>query len=319
MSGFHFRNPGFTGNLVPPLFLLYPFTTATFTNGGKTGRTGPSLTQARDGLIGPEVNNWKNNTTFFNTTNGIQLWTVPGTATYSIEAFGAQGGLGGQGARMRGDFSLNEGEVIRILVGQEGASSDAIHGSGGGGTFVTKSPHNTNESILVIAGGGGGRGKSNVSSGSFGQVATNPTSEAGNSGLNGGGGAAAGKSPGGNGNQAGADQNSNTWAGGGGGFFQNSRGGNFNSNQSETGGQSYVSGGLGGKNPFADGSRTEGGFGGGSGGGDRGAGGGGYSGGGGQANNTYNGGGGGSFNSGTNQSNTSGVRTGHGQVIITRL
>ena len=60
---------------------LYDFTTATFTSGGATAQNGPSLTQARDGLTGPEVSTWKNNTEFFNTTNGIQLWTVPANGT----------------------------------------------------------------------------------------------------------------------------------------------------------------------------------------------------------------------------------------------
>jgi len=52
---------------------LYPFTTATFTNGGQEGRLGPSLAQARSGLSGPEVDGWKNDTEFFNTADGIQL------------------------------------------------------------------------------------------------------------------------------------------------------------------------------------------------------------------------------------------------------
>ncbi|MDQ7779913.1 MAG: pre-peptidase C-terminal domain-containing protein, partial [Planctomycetota bacterium] len=85
------------------------------------------------------------------------------------------------------------------------------------------------------------------------------------------------------------------------------------------GGMSYVNGGAGG---VGGGSGGAGGYGGG-GGGDwfsmtGGGGGGGYSGGGGGE--YYGlGGGGGSYNIGSNQSNTGGVKTGHGQVVITQL
>lgn len=122
--------------LAPPA--LYAFTTATFTPGGQNGQDGPALSTARSGLTGTGTDAWKNNTQFFNTTNGIQLWTVPATGNYRIEAFGAQGGgggySGGTGARMRGDFSLTYGETIRILVGQTGAGS---FGGGGGGSYNT--------------------------------------------------------------------------------------------------------------------------------------------------------------------------------------
>jgi hypothetical protein len=98
---------------------------------------------------------------------GVQLWTVPVSGLYRIDAYGAVGGstqlyYGGQGARIRGDFQLIEGEIIRIVVGQTGnwgphtQSTAAKNASGGGGTFVVRSPYNTDASILVIAGGGGG-------------------------------------------------------------------------------------------------------------------------------------------------------------------
>jgi len=141
---------------------LYLFTTATFTNGDQEGREGPSLTQARNGLSGPEVDDWKNDTEFFNTSDGIQLWTVPRDGTYRVTAFGAQGGgtvdRGGRGAIILGDFNLATGEVIQILVGQMGFPTNNRHSSGGGGTFIVKNTENTpsTSDILVIAGGGGG-------------------------------------------------------------------------------------------------------------------------------------------------------------------
>ena len=87
---------------------------------------------------------------------------MPYTGDYRIEAIGAAGGYDtvpnsdqyrGRGARMIGTFRLNKGEVIRILVGQEGAINKATRSSGGGGgTFVVRGANTP----LIIAGGGGG-------------------------------------------------------------------------------------------------------------------------------------------------------------------
>jgi hypothetical protein len=301
------------GILTPPG--LYTFTTATFTPGGQTGRTGPSLTQARTGLTGTGTELWKNNTEFFNTLDGIQLWTVPATGIYTIEAFGSQGATnssghtGGLGAIIRGDFSLVQGEIIRILVGQRvNFNNSCGGGGGGGGSFVVRSPYNTTESILVIAGGGGGGGiGSNVPSGGT-------TTNNGNSGS--GSPAGAGGSGGGGGGIPSAGC-SGPEGSGGGGFT-----GNGTSNSSSVGGLAFTQGGNGGT-----GSSGAGGFGGG--GGTQlygGSGGGGYSGGGGgglggscSCGVMNGGGGGGSFNAGTNQANTSGGRSDQGQVIITKL
>jgi hypothetical protein len=299
---------------------LYNFTAATFTNGGQTGRFGPSLIQARTGLSGLEVNEWKDNTEFFNTTNGIQLWTVPTNGTYRIEAWGARGGnnasrLGGLGARMRGDIILQQGEVIRILVGQQGTdgASTCSGFGGGGGTFVVKNTvgNPTTSDILVIAGGGGGGGNGAIEQGRKNGVTTN-NGNTGDGSVNSGGGGTSG-------NGGGAGTGCVVSSGGAGGFIGNgfsSSGGGI--------GISFIGGGAGG----ANGSNTPaggGGFGGGGGGERGGGGGGGYSGGGGgglvtcSCTDLANGGGGGSFNSGTNQSNSAGVQNGHGQVTITRL
>ena len=94
--------------------------------------------------------------------SGIQQWTVPYTGDYRIQAIGAAGGYDsyansaqyrGRGARMIGTFRLKEGEVIQILVGQEGGVNGRSHSSGGGGgTFVVRGAY----TFLIIAGGGGG-------------------------------------------------------------------------------------------------------------------------------------------------------------------
>ena len=95
-------------------------------------------------------------------TSGIQLWTVPYTGEYRIEAIGAAGGYGedsvikngGRGARMIGNFNLTKGEIIHILVGQQGERgwSNIKTSGGGGGTSVVRA----NNTPLIIAGGGGG-------------------------------------------------------------------------------------------------------------------------------------------------------------------
>ena len=65
--------------------------------------------------------------------SGIQHWAVPFTGTYQITAVGASGGyvntgtaVRGRGAYMRGDFDLTKGEVIKILVGQQGTENKNI-------------------------------------------------------------------------------------------------------------------------------------------------------------------------------------------------
>ena len=86
---------------------------------------------------------------------------MPYTGDYRIEAIGAAGGYDkysnssyrGRGARMIGTFMLFKGEVIQILVGQEGGTNSITYSSGGGGgTFVVRGSNTP----VIIAGGGGG-------------------------------------------------------------------------------------------------------------------------------------------------------------------
>jgi hypothetical protein len=275
----------------------YSFSSFTFTNGGASGRFGPTLSNLLSSY-NTSLYPWLTDVNIFDVINGYQLWTVPSSGTYRIEAAGAQGGdandPGGRGARMRGDFVLSKDEVIQVIVGQKGESgpSSCCNGAGGGGgTFVLKAPYNTNASILVIAGGGGG---DDSSSGDFPFDAVTGTS-----GTNGQAGASGGFN---------GQGGSSSSGGGGAGFLGNGGGSND---------------GLGIANGALGGSAThDGGFGGGGAGVGGAGGGGGYSGGGaGQAGGggRGGGGGGGSFNSGTNQSNSSGVNTGNGYVTITKL
>ena len=149
------------GYLLPSIALAQ--TTVTFTNAAATGKTGPTQAQVNTAYDGTTLDD-----AVTINTQGIQEWTVPATATYTIEVTGASGGsgsgnslVGGKGARMKGDFALNQGDVIKILVGQRGGSNGGAHGNengGGGGTFVVKKTGSGSTDItpLIIAGGGGG-------------------------------------------------------------------------------------------------------------------------------------------------------------------
>lgn len=303
---------------------LYTFTNFTFTNGPAVGNTGPNLSQSLSSYD-TAANTWLTDTQYFNVTNGIQLWTVPATGNYTVEAYGASGGYDtggtrvGRGAYIKGQFTLTQGDKVKILVGQTGAAnaSPRVEFAGGGGTFVVKNTVGTptNSDILVIAGGGGGVGNT---AGSFGNAAgsafsngnASATSTLFGTGGNGGG-------------------SSNQTVQGGAGFLGNGGQALVPANDTPPP-QAFIFGGNGGNIKWAGSTNTAilGGFGGG------GAtnrwqnptsvaamgGGGGYSGGaGGYGSATYFGGGGGSYNNGINQINTSNVRLGNGSVIITRV
>jgi hypothetical protein len=116
-------------------FVLNAQQTYTFTNANATGQTGPTQLQINSAYAATNLNGAV-------TVNsvGVQQWTVPVSGGYRIQAFGAQGGganYSGLGANMTGDFTLTAGTVLRILVGQSGGSGNQLHGSGGGGSFVT--------------------------------------------------------------------------------------------------------------------------------------------------------------------------------------
>lgn len=261
-----------------------------FTNCGASGNTGPSQSQINSSYSGTTLAGK------VTSSNGIQLWTVPEIGIYSIEVRGARGGTqsqqnGGYGAQLKGDFLLQAGTVLKILVGQAGEDGSIDDGCGGGGGSFVCYADNT---PLIIAGGGGGAGADK--DGLNASISTTSTNNGDNS-----------RSGSSNGNGGLAYD-----GGGGGGLI-----GNGASNGSAaTGGYSFVNGGVGGTG------RWKGGFGGGGAGStttEGGGGGGGYSGGPGGSSVIDAGGGGASYNSGINQVNVSGVGTGHGYVKITYL
>lgn len=261
--------------------------TITLSNCGNTGYLGPSQSQC-DNTYGAGV---------VTVTGGIQYWTVPITGTYRIEAAGAAGGSNscntniqpGKGALMIGEFSLTAGTQLKIMVGQRGnnysGNCGGGAGGGGGGTFVAT---NTNVAMIVAAGGNGANWDSWNTNGPDGRNTASGT-----------GGGTAGR------------------GGGGGGFT-----GNGTSASSYPGGSSFTNGGAGG-NYTGSSYGASGGFGGGGAANHEGGGGGGYQGGSVVPSNTYNTSypsyGAGSYNSGANQNNQTGINTGHGYVVITRI
>ena len=309
-------------------FVMYSFSSFTFTSAGYGGQLGPTPAQMASsyGITAPGY------TTIYALsmpgTRGVQVWTVPETRNYTFLVAGASGGTattnshrGGSGNIISGIVNLTIGTLVYIIVGQAGASGPYQAG-GGGGTFVFKSSISL-ANLLFAAGGGGGATHGHnggdgttTPSGGDGGPATNgyvrPQGVGGGGGISGNGGA------GGWGGtvylqyQSGSG-NSINCTGGGGGMSQNGGGGGAGVGSITTGatflggyagsGTSPSVGGFGGGGASAGGNSGGGGAGGGSG----------YSGGGGGGGgDAYGGqgGGGGSFiatsvtsptiNSGTN-------------------
>jgi Concanavalin A-like lectin/glucanases superfamily/Glycine rich protein len=251
---------------------------------------------------------WNFNNTSTGRYGSIQSYTVPKTGIYRITAIGARGGkpLGvsdasrGKGARMEGEFELAQGDVLKIVVGQEGLENTSGNnanggGAGGGGSFVWI---NNQTAPLIVAGGGGGASIDNTSynmnltMGRGGTTAINGLDSWGenlnNFGVNGG---------------------DATYSNGARGWNSMISALNFDGKYSSN---YNMTGGFGGGGLNLDGNHA-------------GGGGGGYSGGGGGQYNINNGGnadgrdgggGGGSFNLGDNQTNYSNYNDGHGKVIV---
>ena len=230
---------------------------------------------------------------------GKQLWTVPQTGNYYIEAWGAKGGdstkLGGKGVKIYiPSYKFNVGESVYILVGQKGQSTSNKGSGGGGGTFVIKSDNTR----IIIAGGGGGAG----------------THYNGGNALlinNGGDGSNQNNNEGQGGSDTSSAEDGYNGGAGGGGFLQDGNDGT-DANKGKNIKDSTGEGGQGGQG-------GNGGFGGGAEGASKsGGGGGGNSGGGGGGRRDDKGGGGGGGGS-WGVSGFLGYNDGHGKVIISFL
>lgn len=293
---------------------LFAFTSHTFTPCGATGQNGPTTVNCTTAYSSAA---WASNSSYFTTSSGIQLWTVPSTATYRITAYGARGGFGnvsvnagGAGAKAVGDIALTQGQQIKILVGQIGSNPSNDSGAGGGGgSFVTSS---SNVALIVAGGGGGGAGVGS----------TGILTGAGGAATNNGTASQDGTVAGGTAGDGGATP-APAWSGAsGGGLVGNGGNGKTSSTAvTDSGGKSFINGGTGGNRGTLYGHGAIGGFGGG-GGSTWGAGaGGGYSGGGGDSSagsgtDREGGGGGGSYVSGANTSMVAGQNNAAGYVTI---
>lgn len=219
---------------------------------------------------------------------------------------------------MYGTVELRKGEVIHVLVGQQGGAY-TNGGGGGGGSFVAKGDILSSAIPLIVGGGGGGSSAENASR----AYGTNA-----NTGPSGTSSTSSSTPYGGSSGQGGKSIPSGTYpAGAGGGFYSDGQSIEYatqkivswdtpnGSNTYAQGGRSFALGGTGGYAvTYAKG--ADGGFGGGGGNGHySGGGGGGYSGGACGYNDRYGGGGGGSYVSGENTYGRIG-NTGHGYVTI---
>ena len=159
------------------MFFAYSGFNATFTSLGASGNSGP--TSLGSHYTGQDHDRQ------VKLSSGIQQWTVPYTGQYRIEAVGAAGGYDnhqnsaqyrGRGARMVGTFNLSQGEIIQILVGQEGGirhndlssgvgggSGGGLVGGGAGGSLVGEGAGGGG--CGLVGGGGGGSGVSLVGGG----------------------------------------------------------------------------------------------------------------------------------------------------------
>jgi hypothetical protein len=316
---------------------LYQFTTHTFTNAGATGRLGPTYLQITNAYI--EIP-WAREYIKMISNDGIQLWTVPKTGKYVIDAIGASGNTKHynicNGIHIKTTVTLNKGDIIRILVGQMGLGT-----GGGGGTFVATNDYEP----IIVAGGGGGfnyalesivsivqnGGNSNANKNSLGLKTQSTPIDKANWEDHNSGNVDSDEGYGGGGSK---------FAGGGGGFYKDG----FDSRDSNggTGGSSFSDGGRGGYSSVIDRSidtntllywikeqafnKCDGGFGGGGGGWNLGSGGGGggYSGGGGGGifapriwQTPWVGGGGGSYS--ITPMTFISYTVGHGKVVISLL
>lgn len=201
-----------SGNMTPRNFniivknsvgQLYDFITHTFTSGTSANMYGPSLST----IQGLYTTSWESDTDLFDlymTQNGYQLWTVPASGTYTIQARGARGGGAssyGYGADVTITANLSVNQKLVIIPGLPGHAGNSSENNpgGGGGSFVflatsTGDPL-VDDTLLVAAGGGGGGGslavnsrhaQSSTSGGDgYHSSETSPVSRGGSNGLGG--------------------------------------------------------------------------------------------------------------------------------------
>lgn len=169
---------------------------------------------------------------------GTTLWKVPpGVTNVAAAVVGAGGGgSGGDGGRGTtngggagggvawGNFNVTPGEVLTVVVGQPGTSSQGNSGTAGGPSSISRG------ATVLLSGGGGGGGIERNAGTASGGTSTGTARQGGGNGGNGGTGAAVSGGTGGGGaggilgnggnggayNQSGSAGATNGAAGGGG-------------------------------------------------------------------------------------------------------
>ena len=268
--------------------------TYTFTNASATGENGPTQNQINSEYAGT---NLANSVTI--NSQGIQEWVAPVSGTYEIEAWGAQGGsggwysnssyssTGGLGGYAKGFITLSAGTTLYIFVGQQGEGYP--------------SPSTRMQNLAARKGGWNGGGGNSVSSypGTGGGGASDI--RIGGTSLNDRKLVAAG---GGGGGNSGSDlQLSNGGAGGGLTSTSPANSTQYSNRTPGSGGTQNTGNSLGvGATAMQNLS---------------GGGGGGYYGGGAGQNSTGGGGGSSYYGGMSNGSTQSGIRSGHGKIVIT--
>ncbi len=139
----------------------YAFSTHTFTNAGRIGTEGPTLTETRSAYSGTS---WANSI-YFGNSNGTQRWQVPSAGTYRIQAAGAaganhsEGGAAtpGYGYELKCDVNLTPGTILNIMVGQVGTYINANTSTGAPGGGASTVWIDGQSQPLIVAAGGNGR------------------------------------------------------------------------------------------------------------------------------------------------------------------
>ncbi|WP_027084142.1 glycine rich domain-containing protein [Cohnella panacarvi] len=126
------------------------------------------------------------NTTTFTYSGTMKTYTAPKSGTYTLEAWGAQGGngmangdtkQGGRGGYSKGEIALTAGQVLNIFVGGQGSSygssgvliaggwngggdaysqGSTYNGASGGGATDIRLGGTALSNRIIVAGGGGG-------------------------------------------------------------------------------------------------------------------------------------------------------------------
>lgn len=144
-------------------------------------------------------------------TGSAQTFTVPaGVTTITVDAYGATGGTGGYGARVRTTLAVTPAESLQVNVGGQnsgatggwnGGGSGSGNGLGGGGSSDIRQGGTALADRVLVAAGGGGFGGSGSDAGDT--IVGGTPGIGGLTGTPGGAGASATGAPGGSGGTGG--------------------------------------------------------------------------------------------------------------------